>query len=339
MSDQPLQLRVGDGTHASASHERAPSIVQRIAGSQMTNQPLPAHGTRVWLAVIVIILGVGAATAWTVLARNHLDTSIVDETAQHVLSARRAFDGLRAQTQANLTAHCRVLVEDPRLKATLATEGMDAATVADILQDLGKLRRGGFLLVLAPDGRVFAQAGASELEGLDLSASAVVKKARDADDAAVGSWAIAGKVLDLSIKSVRYGETLVAYLVVGQAVDESLLAAIGEQTGVSLASVLANKVVVASSKDPLITDVFSTVVAEAGGSPAHIVTSNGYRYIASSVELTETAQSHRLVLVTSLETVAQRFRVLGWMLYAPPVLLLIAALVLAAALRSPRRIT
>ncbi len=338
MSDQQLHLRVGDGTRASSS-ERAPSIVQRIAGSQMTNQPIPNQGSRAWIAVVVIILSVAVAGAWTFLAQSQLKTSIVDEAAQHVLTARRAFDGLRAQTQTNLTAHCRVLVEDPRLKATLATEGMDAATVADILQDLGKLRRGGFLLVLSPDGRVFAQAGASELEGLDLSASAVIKKARDADDATVGSWAIAGRVMDLSIKSVRYGETLVAYLVVGQQVDEAMLTAISEQTGVSLASVLANKVVMASSKDPAITDVFTLVVGESGGASPHVVTSNGFRYIASSVELPETAQSHRLVLVASLDNVAQRFRALGWMLFVPPALVLIAVLFVFSAIRSPRRIT
>jgi len=307
----------------------------------MTTQPTSqaAQGSRTWLAVLLVIFGVGVASAWTFLAHTQLKTAVTDEVGQHLLAARRSFDGLRAQTQTNLTAHCRVLVEDPRLKATLATEGMDAATVADILQDLGKLRRGGFLLVLSPDGRVFAQAGASELEGLDLSASAVIKKARDADDATVGSWAIAGKVMDLSIKSVRYGDALVAYLVVGQQVEETMLAAIEEQTGVSLASVLANKVVVASSKDPVITDVFAAVVGEVGAAPPHVVTSTGYRYLASSVELPETAQSHRLVLVASLDTVGQRFRSLGWLLFAPPVLVLIAMLLVLSAIRSPRRIS
>lgn len=337
MSDQQLQLRISDGTRASSSHERPPSIVQRIAGSQMTSPPV-ASGSRIWIAAVVIVLAVGLASVWTFLAYNQLGTSIAAEASQHLLTARRAFDTLRTQTQANLTADCRVLVEDPRLKSTLATEGMDAASVADILQDLAKLRRTGFLLVLSPDGRVFAQAGASELEGLDLSASSVVKKARDAEEATVGSWAIAGKVMDLSIKSVRYGETLVAYLVVGQQVDEALLAAVAAQTDVSVASVLANKVAIASSKDPLVVDVLTRVAGETTGSP-RIVSSNGARYFASSIELPETAQAHRLVLATSLDTVSQRFRVLEWMVFVPPVLVLLAVLFALSSIRSPRRIS
>lgn len=338
MDDQSLQLRTSDGTRAS-SQERAPSIVQRIAGSQMTSQPTLRPGPRGWVVVLVIALAVAVTSVWTLVARNQLQASVVDEAAQHVLAARRVFDAMRVQTQANLTASCRVLVEDPRLKSTLATEGMDTATVTDILQDLSKLRRVGFLLVLSPEGRVFAQAGASELEGLDLSASAVVKKARDTDDAAVGSWALAGKVMDLSIKSVRYGETLVAYLVVGQPVDETLLAAVDEQTGVAIATALANKIVMASSKDPLIADVFARVVGETAAASPHVIANYGQRYVASSIELPETTQAHRLVLVSPLDTVERRFRVLEWLLFVPPVLVLVAVLFVLSAIRSPRRIT
>lgn len=323
-----------------------PSIVQRISGSQMTSgsqmsqtSAVSTGGTRLWVALVVIVLAVGLATVWTIIARDQLRVSLVGETSDHLMAGRKAFDAARGQTQTNLAAHCRVLVEDPRLKATLATEGMDAATVADILQDLAKLRRSGFLLVLSPNGRVFAQAGASELEGLDLSASAVVKAARDADEAAVGSWVLAGKVMDLSIKSVKYGESLVAYLVVGQPVDEALLASVADQTGVAIASALANKVGLASSKDPVLADVFTRAVTEAVGALPREVSSNGQRYVASVVELPETAQAHRLILVASLDTVANRFRALEWMVFVPPVLVLIAVLFVLSAIRSPRRIS
>lgn len=339
MSENQLQLRAGDGTRASTGSERAPSIVQRIVGSQMTSHPIPAQPSRIWLGIVIVVLAVGITSVWTFFMRNQLRGSVVEQTGTQLVIARKAFDALRAQTQTNLSAHCRVLVEDPRLKSTLATEGMDRATVADILQDLAKLRRAGFLLVLSPEGRVFAQAGASELEGLDLSSSAVVKKARDTDDATVGSWVLAGKVMDLSIKSVRYGDALVAYLVVGQPIDEVQLADVADQTGVAIASALANKVVMTSSKDPLIADVFAHVVTETAGAAPHVVTSNGLRYVASVVELPETAQAHRLVLVASLDTVAQRFRVIEWMVFAPPVLVLLAVLFVLSAIRSPRRIS
>src|SRR5207245_7798587 len=45
--------------------------------------------------------------------------------------AQRVFELARVRTQSNLRALCKVIVEDPRLKSTLATEGMDEATVAE----------------------------------------------------------------------------------------------------------------------------------------------------------------------------------------------------------------
>ncbi len=339
MSENQPHLRGNDPLRTSSTQLRAPSIVQRIAGSQMTSQPTPPSASRIWIAAVVTTLAVGVGCAWTLAARSQLNGALADESAQHLRVAQDAFAALRAQTQANLVATCRVLVEDPRLKSTLATEGMDAATVADILRDLAKLRRSGLLLVLSPDGRVFAQANAPELEGLDLSASSIVKKARESDDAAVGSWVLAGKVMDLSMKSVRYGDTLVAYLVVGQPVDEAVLASVEAQTGVSVASALGNKVVMASTKDAAIADVFARVVGEAGGATPHVVAYGGQRYVASVVESPETAQAHRLVLVSSIDPVAQRVRALEWTLFVPPVLVLLAMVLALSTIRSPRRIT
>jgi hypothetical protein len=67
--------------------------------------------------------------------------------------------------------------------------------------------------------------------------------------------------------------------------------------------------------------------------------SNGERYIASVAELPETAQAHRLVMVASLHAAAQRFRLVEWLLFVPPVLVLVAVLFVLSAIRSPRRIT
>jgi hypothetical protein len=335
MSEQPLQLRVTDGSRVTAN---PPSIVQRITGSQMTSPPVMPRESRVLLFTLIALVLI-ASCAWTWITRDRLQSSVVAESSQRIVAARRAFDAARVQTQASLTASCRVLVEDPRLKSTLATEGMDSATVADILQDLARLRGAGFLLVLSPDGRVFAQAGAPELEGLDLSVSSVVKKARDSNDATVGSWVLAGKVMDLSMKSIRYGDALVAFLVVGHPVDETLLAGVEAETGVAVASALANDIVMTSSKDPLITDVFTHVVGQAATPAPRVVVSNGERYIASVAELPETAQAHRLVMVASLHAAAQRFRLVEWLLFVPPVLVLVAVLFVLSAIRSPRRIT
>src|SRR5215475_14394059 len=111
------------------------------------------------LSLVILALTFGVAAVWSLVALHQLSSAIVRESATHLERARRTFDLTRARTLDSLRAQARVMVEDPRLKSTLSTEGIDEATVADILGDLGKLRGTGFLIVLSPEGRVFAQAG------------------------------------------------------------------------------------------------------------------------------------------------------------------------------------
>lgn len=287
-----------------------------------------------WL-LLVLVLSVSLAVAWALVARRQLAASITVEGTQQLQYAERAFSSALAAKQAELQGYCRILVEDPRLKSTLATEGIDEATVADILADLRKLLGSGFLMVLSPEGRVFAQAGAPELRGLDLSSSSVVKKARDATNAVGGSWVLAGKVMDLSIMSIRFGEDVVAYLVVGEALDGQLLASISEQTGVHVAHALATTIVLVSSQEAHVKDVFARVVAQPGPFRGRTLDVYDARYITGVVELGEAAQSHRLLLVRSVASSKAAFAPLEWMLFVPPLLVLIAVLFSVSVPRRP----
>jgi hypothetical protein len=292
---------------------------------------------RMVLLVVIVASTAALATAWSFAAQRQLMASIVDESAEHLDHAQQAFAGSRTKTQANLVSHCRILVEDPRLKSTLATEGMDAATVADILKDLGELRGSGFLLVLSPEGRVFAEAGAAGLGGIDLSESSVVKKAQGTAEAVVGSWVLENRVMDLAVMVIRYDESVIGYLVVGQSVDEPVLKAVADQTGVQVASALAGSVVLASSSAGPMKSVLARVAAEAGGFKGRVMTIDGETYVTSVVELAESAQAQRLVLVRSVGGVMPKFERLKLMILVPPLLVLVAVLLAMSATRAFRR--
>src|SRR5262249_33800105 len=209
----------------------------------------------------------GAAAVWSLVALEQLSSSVSTESVLHVDRARKTFDLTRLRTVDSLRSLSRVMVEDPRLKSTLATDGVDEVTVADILADLEKLRGTGFLLVLTPEGRVFAQAGADELRGLDLSGSSAVKKAQGTVEAVTGSWVIGGKIMDLSIMPVRFGASPIAYLVVGQAIDQAMLNAVADQTGVAIATAIGQTITLSAPAGDNLQAVFSTVVAQLHTSP------------------------------------------------------------------------
>ena len=279
------------------------------------------------MSVVIILLTLGVAVVWSLAAMRQLSSSIVRETAVHLDRARRAFDLTRSRTVEFLRAQARVMAEDPRLKATLQTEGMDEASLADILRDLTKLRGSGFLLILKPDGHVWAQAGAEELRGLDLSGSSAVKKAQGTLDATTGFWVIGGKIMDLSIVPVRYGPNPLAYLVVGQAVDQDMLNMIAEETGVAIATASGQTVNLSAPSDDRTKAVFANIMPQLASSQSRLFDVTGEIYVVTMSELEESGQSRpRLVVAQSVSPLRISFATSKWLIFAPPFLVIIAVL-------------
>lgn len=295
------------------------------------NRRGPDHGapgsTGGALSLVILALTFGVAAVWSLVALHQLSSSIVRESATHLERARRTFDLTRARTLESLRVQARVLVEDPRLKSTLSTEGIDEATIADILGDLGKLRSSGFLIVLTPEGRVFAQSGADELRGLDLSGSSAVKKAQGSLEAVTGSWVIGGKIMDLSIMPVRFGPRPIAYLVVGLAVDQDMLNAVADQTGVAVATATGSTIMLSAPSGDQTKAVFAAVVGQLESPAPQLFNVNGETYVAAMSELEESGQTRpRLVVAQSLSQPRATFATSRWLLFIPPVLVIIAVL-------------
>jgi hypothetical protein len=288
------------------------------------------------MSVVIVMLTVAAAVVWSLVALKQLSSSIVRESVAHLERAHRTFDVTRARNLDSLRTQARVMVEDPRLKSTLATEGIDEPTVADILGDLAKLRSTGFLMVLTPDGRVFAQAGADELRGLDLSGSSAVKKAQGATDAVTGSWVIGGKIMDLSITPVKFGPKPIAYLVVGQAVDQEMLNAVADQTGVAIATANGQTLLLSAPPGDATKEVFATVAWQLESGRPRLFDIASDTHVTALYELEESGQARpRIVVAQSLAQARAAFATSRWMLFVPPILVIIAVLF---ALTAGRRI-
>lgn len=287
-----------------------------------------------FFVIFLLILVVAGAALGAFVAQRQLNAAIAVENRGRLDAAKGVFDLLRARALEDMRGQGRILVEDPRLKSTLNTEGIDEATVADILRDLGRLRGAGMLVVLTPEGRVFAEAGAPELRGLDLSASAVVKRAKESKDAVKGSWVIGNKIFDLSITAIQFEANVIAYLVVGQTIDQALLKSLGTATGVGLGIAIGTEFTAVSD------DQLKTMSALAQQQQLQTdlppFEQGGASYVASVVELEQMGQSRpRLVLVQSLAPTGATFSIFKWLLWLSPILVLIG-IALAIGLSSNR---
>jgi hypothetical protein len=149
---------------------------------------------------------------------------------------------------------------------------------------------------------VFAEAGAPQLRGLDLSAAAVVQQARAATDAVIGSWIVAGKLLDLSVSPVRLGEATMGLLVVGETVGAEQLAAVSKGTAVDVALVLGDKIGETPSR--LDAALWSRLAAESTPFPARLLERDGQRYLVGLAELPNAGGPLQARLATARRAVA-----------------------------------
>lgn len=266
----------------------------------------------------LLILMVGVAALGSFVGLRQLDTAITAENRGRLDAAKNTFDLLRTRALADMRELGRILADDTRLRSTLATN--DKATIADSLADLGKLRGAGILVVLTPEGRVLAEAGAPELRELDLSASKVVKEAKSSNEVGVGSWVIGTKIIDLSLTPILSDNAVIAYLVVGQPIDQGLIKPLASATGVAVGIAIGTDWTLVS-EDKL--KAMYTLAQNLTTSSA-MVELEGTRYLASIVELEQMGQARpRLVLVQSLAQTSATFSIFRWLLWLSPLLVLI----------------
>jgi hypothetical protein len=266
----------------------------------------------------VAAIAVAAAAAWYAGARAKLAEGDRRQNSLAIDSAGALWTQNREQVQARLRSECRVLSEDPRLKSTVATRGMDERTLADVLEDLRKLTGSALLAVLTPEGKVQAVIGQGLATGLDLSGTAVVKSAGSTSDAAVGDWLVGDQFLEVSVSALRFGSHLVGYFVVGAPLGVEALGRLAAAGGVPLALIVANRVVASAPKESGLQAVFDNLANEAAPFEHRTLVEAGREYGARLLEIPGLTRSVRVAFVRSVEggAVSGELAALLWVPFA-----------------------
>ncbi len=275
--------------------------------------PKPSNAS--WVAFSLGLGTVVLAAVWFVLHGSAIKTGARAQAEASVNRASVVLDHLSQDVQLRLRTEAQLMSEDPRLKSTLATPGIDEATIADVLQDLRKQSSAELLAVLTPTARVRAEVGASYLKGLDLSTSSVIRAAQAAGQPAVGTWVAGDQVLDVSAKAIRYENQLVAYLVVGSPMSEKALQRVSEVTGAGVALIVAGKVTLSHPKDGAFAPAFTALAPEPAAFETQPLALAGRDYIGQLADVKNVMPSARLaVLMPSDEALApfERARALAY---------------------------
>lgn len=217
----------------------------------MNARPLTSSLRRTRTSTVAPVLGLVLALVWFVAVRVRAQRSVEAERDVRVDRGVQLVTLLRQLAQDRVQTGAQVLSQDPRLQAVAGLAEPDRATIDDLLQDLQQLDPQELFTLLDAKGRVLAARGAPQLEGLDLSSSAVVKAALTQDRAVTGVWLVNERVVELAVSAIRVGDRRVGLLGVGVKLEDAALETAASAAKVDLALLLEGRPAwVSSPGDP-----------------------------------------------------------------------------------------
>lgn len=286
-------------------------------------------GRRMLLPALVLgAVSVAVSVMWLIVARRAVDAGMRANAVPHLERAKKAFDHMRSRTQTQLRVQCQVLVEDPRLKSALGTEGMDEATLVDILNDLRTLSGSSFLAILTPEGKVRAVSGADGLRGMPLGNSQLMTSARNAPSAVAGTWVINGDMIDVGAQAIRFEKETLAFFVAGAPLDKDLMHQVYETSGAGIALILEGKVKASAPSDAPYQAAFEALAGQSGELTGRAFESGGMGFLASITNAMPEAPGQdmpRVAAVRAMDSSNKAFDRLGMMLWIPPAIVFLIA--------------
>lgn len=174
--------------------------------------------TTVFLWVLVLVLAVLGVTIGAIATV--LDRSARQRVAADLERGREVTLDLHAARQSLYRQECRVVADEPRLRAVVATEDIARETIVDSVTTLATTVGAGVFVIVDPAGRLIVDHAVPGATGFDLSDRPAVQRALD-DGEGSGVWLADDKVYQVQGCRLEFGARVVGALVIGHAIDDA----------------------------------------------------------------------------------------------------------------------
>lgn len=180
----------------------------------------------IWvLLLVVLVLGATIGTIAMVF-----DRSTRERVSEELSRSREVTLDLH-RNRANLTRQeCRVVADEPRVRAVVATEDVARETVVDAVRTLAETLKAGVFVMVDPEGNLIADSAAPDASGFSLRDRPVVADAL-ANGEGTGVWLADDKAYQVQGCRLEFGARVVGALVLGHAIDEDFATTVARQTG------------------------------------------------------------------------------------------------------------
>jgi sigma-B regulation protein RsbU (phosphoserine phosphatase) len=189
----------------------------------------------------------GALTLAIVATGVVLRRSARQGVAEALTRTQRVFGEVQSYRRSLIRAEARVIAEEPRLKAVVATEDVSAATFVGVARDLRKLIQSDLFIIVDAAGRLridLANPGASDA---DMSHIPVVAAALRSGEGS-GVWTDDKHAYQVEATRMNFGAETVGVVITGFALDDGVAEAVFQQTGVDLVIENEGRIVAASAR-------------------------------------------------------------------------------------------
>lgn len=200
-------------------------------------------GTAILSGSVAVILGIVGVTS--VVSARVVEQDARADLDEDLRRGALVLEELFGQRQALLAANAKVVAEEPRLKAVVATEDIDHATVFDVCRELRRAVGSDLFLLTDGEGTLVADVADASARGMHLRDKPLVADAL-ARETGQGIWLADGRAYQMASRRLAFGETVVGVLVVGWEIGDPLADAAARQAGGAVV-VLAEEQPVASS--------------------------------------------------------------------------------------------
>ena len=189
------------------------------------------------LFLVVSLLGATIGVIYVVF-----DRSTRDRVAGELARSRDVTLDLHASRMALQQQECRVVAEEPRLKAVVATEDIERDTIVDAVRDLAGTLHADVFVIVDADGRLIADSAKPDSANpgsapLEMGNLPVVRDALEKGEQA-GVWLAEDRAEDKAFQvhgcRLEFGARVVGALVVGHVIDDEIARTVARQTGGSL---------------------------------------------------------------------------------------------------------
>ena len=200
---------------------------------------------RTAIALLISLVLAAALMTTGVVISVVLERAARRELATELARGRAVFEDLLAYRKSLHRAESRLLADEPRLKAVVATDDVTPATVLGVVADLRRALRCDLLLLTDRSGRVLADATHPEDVGQVLAENPAIAEALLRGESE-GVWVDGEQVFQVHGRRVAYGSVTMGAVVLGYRISDALAESVGNYLGAGVVVELDRQVIASS---------------------------------------------------------------------------------------------